>query len=98
MIIGSENKGARMGNAPPNLVTITAAQIADQLGETDATPRRQIWRIVRTLGLERTQALVAQALEIEANGGMLLPGGSRKRTLGGVPLMQLRLNEPESEA
>jgi len=97
MIIGGENKGARMGNALPNPVTITAAQIADQLGETDATPRRQIWRIVRTIGPERTQAFVEQALEIEANGGMLLPDGSRKRTLGGVFFRLVRDHVSEAE-
>jgi hypothetical protein len=42
MIIGSENKRARMSKPGPTPVTITAAQIADQLGETDATPCRQI--------------------------------------------------------
>ena len=59
-------------------------QIADQLGETDATPRAQIRRMLQTIGPERTQTFVQQALEIEANGGMLLPDGRRKRTLGGV--------------
>ncbi len=97
MIIGSKNKEARMGSTPPNLVTSTAGQIAEQLGETDTTPRRQIWRIVRTIGPERTQAFVEQALEIEANGGMLLPDGSRKRTLGGVFFRLVRDQVSEEE-
>ncbi len=59
-------------------------QIADQLGEHDLTPLGQIRRILHTIGPERTQAFVTQALEVEVNGGMLLPDGSRKRTLGGV--------------
>ena len=67
-----------------NLITNTAAAIADQLGETAPGARATIWRAVRTLGPERAQAFVAQAQEIEANGGMLVPDGSRKHTLGGI--------------
>jgi hypothetical protein len=55
-----------------------------QLGETTTGPRATIWCAVRTLGPERAQAFVAQALEAEANGGMLIPDGTRKRTLGGI--------------
>jgi hypothetical protein len=61
-----------------------ARQIADQLSERDPTPFGQIRRILQTIGPERMQAFVGQALEIEARGGMMLPDGSRKRTLGGV--------------
>ncbi len=68
----------------PNPITSTAAIIATQLGETDSAPRATIWRAVHILGPERAQAFVAQALEVEANGGMLIPDGSRKRTLGGI--------------
>jgi hypothetical protein len=77
-----------------------ASQIADQLGETEATPRVHIRRILYAIGPERTQAFVAQALEVEANGGMLLPDGSRKRTLGGVffRLVRDHLSEEETQA
>ncbi len=68
----------------PNPITTTAAAIAAQLGETERIPQQTIWRTVRTLGPERAQAFVAQALEVEANGGMLIPDGSRKCTLGGI--------------
>jgi hypothetical protein len=68
----------------PNPITSTAAQIAAQLGETTSGPRATIWCTVRTIGPERAEAFVAQALEVEANGGMLIPDGSRKRTLGGI--------------
>ncbi len=68
----------------PYLTTSTATAIAAQLGETHAGARATIWRTVRTIGPERAQAFVAQALEVEANGGMLIPDGSRKRTLGGI--------------
>ncbi len=68
----------------PNPITGSAATIAAQLGETDSAPRATMWRTVRTIGPERAQAFVAQAQEIEANGGMLIPDGSRRRTLGGI--------------
>ncbi len=61
-----------------------AAMIADQLGETEAWPRRNIVIIVRALGRTQSRQLLAQALQIEANGGMMLPDNSRRRTPGGV--------------
>ena len=58
-------------------------RIAAELGETEAQPLTHIARIVRTLGEERALALLAQAEEIEARGGMTLQDGTR-RTRGGV--------------
>jgi hypothetical protein len=81
-----------------NLITTTAAVIADQLGETHGGARATIWRTVRTLGPERAQAFVAQALEAEANGGMLIPDGSRKRTLGGIFFYLVRTQVSDDEA
>jgi hypothetical protein len=81
-----------------NPITSTAAAIAAQLGETERAPRATIWRIVRTIGPERTQAFVAQAQEIEANGGMLVPDGSRKRTLGGIFFYLVRTQVSDDEA
>ncbi len=82
----------------PNLITNTAAAIADQLSETHAGARATIWRTVRTLGPERAQAFVAQALEAEANGGMLLPDGSRTRTLGSIFFYLVRTQVTDDEA
>src|SRR6185436_2835887 len=62
----------------------TAAAIADRLGESEAGPRSLIIRIVKELGQERTLALLDETMQIEANGGMQLPDGSRRRTPGGV--------------
>jgi PHAX RNA-binding domain len=80
----------------PDLKRLTA-QIADQLGESAAAPRAQLRRILQTLGPERTQAVVAQAFEIEASGGLLLPDGSRRRTLGGVFFRLVRDQVSEEE-
>ncbi len=67
---------------PP--VTAVGEDIAAQLGETEQEPLRQPRRAVRILGDERIGGLVARALEVEAAGGLMLPDGSRRRTLGGV--------------
>jgi hypothetical protein len=82
----------------PNPITSIAATIAAQLGETHAGARATIWRCVRTLGPERAQAFVTQAQEVEANGGMLIPDGSRKRTLGGIFFYLVRTQISDAEA
>ncbi len=80
-----------------NPITRSAA-IAAQLGETDSGARATIWRTVRTLGPERAQAFVAQAPEVEANGGMLIPDGSRTRTLGSIFFYLVRTHVSDDEA
>ena len=59
-------------------------QIATALGETKPMAFGQIKRIVKTIGEERALAILQQALEIEEQGGLMLPDGSRRRTPGGV--------------
>ena len=59
-------------------------QIATALGETKPMARGQIKRILQTIGEERALALLKQALEIEEQGGLMLPDGSRRHTPGGV--------------
>jgi cold shock protein len=61
-----------------------AAEIAGRLGETEDEPRAQIERIVQYLGVDIALAWLQEALEIEAQGGMWLPDGSRRKTPGGV--------------
>ncbi len=73
------------------------AAIAAQLGETEQLPLRQIARALTALGEERIRALVARALAIEAQGGLMLPDGSRRRTLGGVFFQLLRKDVTPAE-
>ncbi len=59
-------------------------QLAAALGETAGQAQAQIRRIVRLLGPERALAFLTRTEEVEAAGGLMLPGGSRRRTKGGV--------------
>ncbi len=72
--------------------------VAAQLGETEQIPIHQIRRVIRTLGPERAQQFVQQTLEVEAQGGMMLPDGSRRRTPGGVFFYLVRRNISWKEA
>ena len=58
--------------------------IARQLGETQPGPIRQIHRIVQRLGADRALSILEETQQIEAQGGRMLPDGSRRRTPGGV--------------
>src|SRR5262245_13258025 len=62
---------------------LTPAAIADLFGETEPQPRQQIQWIARRFGPLGMAALVEAVLAIEAQGGIVLPTGSR-RTHGGV--------------
>ncbi len=81
-----------------NSITSIATEIAAQLGETHAGERATIWCAVRTLGTERAHAFVAQALEVEANGGMLVPDGSRRCTLGDIFFYLVHAQVSDDEA
>jgi hypothetical protein len=85
-----------MAIANPHPTTTTTA-IAAQRGET-APARTTMWRTIRTLGPERAHAFVTQALEAEANGGMLISDGSRRRTLGGIFFYLVRTQISDDEA
>ncbi len=88
-----------MTTPPQDRVTIDAiaGEIAAQLGETEEEPIRQIRRAVRVLGEERARSLVAQTLQIEADGGLMLVNASRRRTPGGVFFHLMRAHVKHKE-
>ncbi len=79
-----------MTDESPHSLDETAANIAQQLGERDPIPQEQVRRIVERLGAEAALTFLRETLEIEAQGGMLLPDRSRRRTPGGVFFYRVR--------
>jgi PHAX RNA-binding domain-containing protein len=75
---------ARPEPKSPTPLDPAAQQIASTLGESEPAPLMHIRRIVQTLGSERAVQLLAQALAVESEGGLMLLDGSRRRTPGGV--------------
>jgi hypothetical protein len=69
--------------------------ITRQLQEKEPSARAQITMIVKRLGITEATAICEQALSIEAQGGMVLPDGSRRRTVGGVFFYLVKQQHPE---
>lgn len=65
-------------------------KIARMLAETESGPIGSLAKIIHICGIRFTLRMVKQAFAIEAAGGMMLPDGSRKRTIGGVFFYQAR--------
>ena len=61
-----------------------SARIATILGENDTEPLTQIRGLLRRLGDGFVLETLEEAQQIEREGGMLVPDGSRSRTLGGI--------------
>jgi RNA recognition motif-containing protein len=59
-------------------------EIVATLEETDEVPLRQIDAMARLCGLPFIEALVSEALEVEAREGIMTSDASRRRTKGGV--------------
>ena len=80
-------------------IQAVANEIAYQLSENEKKPRRQIYNIVSVCGVEFSRQLLKDTLEIEANGGMMVVTGDRRRTPGGVffQLARDRMEEEERE-
>src|SRR5438874_7511064 len=61
------------------------ALTVDTLAEVLQEPNRPLLtQVLRTLGSDRTTAILADTLTCESNGGMLTKDGTRRRTRGGV--------------
>jgi len=71
-----------------------AEQIARELGETEAAPRRTIYKVVKKLGRDEALRFVAKTLSIERAGGLMLPDQSRQRTTGGVFFFLVKTEAP----
>jgi hypothetical protein len=65
----------------PDAAYLTAEEIAQLLDEPNVL---LIKKSIRVIGGTRVEALLEQALHIEANGGMLTNDNSRRRTPGGT--------------
>ena len=61
-----------------------AAAIASRLGETEDQPQQTIHNLIKVLGPEYAEQLLDETLQVEAEGGLMVPDGSRRRTVGGV--------------
>jgi hypothetical protein len=79
----TEQTSATQTTPEPSQLEV-ATMIAAQIGEDQEAQKQQIFSIVRALGRTQARALLDETLQIEAQGGMMLPDGSRRRTPGGV--------------
>ncbi|MBZ0299157.1 MAG: hypothetical protein K8J31_05430 [Anaerolineae bacterium] len=84
---------------PPRIWT-PALRLARDLGETQPAPRFQIATIIQQLGLNFAERVLEQTWEVEAQGGLLVPNGSRRRTPGGVffTLAREQMTEDQQQA
>ncbi len=59
-------------------------KLAEQLGETGRVPLSQMLRMVHMCSIPFVDTLLQETERIEAEGGMLINDGTRRRTKGGV--------------
>jgi cold shock CspA family protein len=74
----------RSPNPPVRSLQYVTIGVARRLGEQMTAPVSQIRLIVQYLGAEVAWEMVKEVEKIEAEGGMLIPDGSRRRTPGGI--------------
>jgi PHAX RNA-binding domain len=79
---GSEASARKYAHPPGNKVV--ARKIGKRLGETNVNQHILLKHIVSALGQVQAWALMLDALEIEAHGGMMVLDGERRRTVGGI--------------
>ncbi len=70
-------------------------RIAAQLGETQFKPRRQLTQLIERCGVEFVEKVLKETIEVEANGGVLVESGDRRRTIGGVFFYLARKHLPD---
>lgn len=58
--------------------------LAAQLNETDEQPIQLLMAVVENCGMDFARQLLQETVEIEAQGGMMIKNGERRRTTGGV--------------
>jgi len=76
-------------------IKAAAQAVAEALDENNPRGLRSIKQLIQMMGIEFVQAVVAETLEIEANGGMTIRDGSRRRTPGGVFFQIIKPKLPE---
>ncbi|NJP05930.1 MAG: hypothetical protein HC837_10055 [Chloroflexaceae bacterium] len=84
----------------PDNVALRVQTIAHQLGETEPDPILRIAAIEQQLGSVFVDAILAETHRIEAQGGLRISDGSRRRTTGGIffYLVKQRLLNEDREA
>src|SRR5262249_28163552 len=92
----STNEVPQLGDGTTRQVhDSTVKQLAEQLGETEVQPLRQLHSIVKHLGPEQALGFLQETLSIEQNGGLMLADGSRRRAPGGVFFYLVRTKGPK---
>jgi hypothetical protein len=71
-------------STPPADTATAANDIAAQLQESHPPAILQIQRIIERIGIAAAYDFLQQTLAVEAEGGMLIENGKRRRTPGGV--------------
>jgi hypothetical protein len=73
------------------------SHLVETLGETKNRPLLQIERIIERIGIDFALEKLAEAEQVEAQGGLLLPDNSRRRTKGGVFFFLVKQHLKEQE-
>jgi hypothetical protein len=90
------NAGSQKTQGPSwKEIRAMANEVADELGETNDKPRKQLANIINRCGIDFVQDILKETKEVEANGGLLIADGTRRRTTGGVFFFLARERMPE---